>query len=570
MSRRLLLALLVVGGALPTAAASAANDIGPDGTCKGDAITPTQVVTGTFPSTLQGSYVMVPISVPAGTTALRVKYCYSEPAGATTANAKNTLDIGLWDPNGGFRGWGGSSHPDVTVSPRGFSTEAQYVANPTGDVPGMTTRGFLPGAVGAGTWKVELGVGGVLTPDQGNPSGTVSWRVEVAALTDPAFSTPVYKPAKYNTAPARRGARWYLGDLHVHSEHSNLGAATMRQTFDYAFAPRAKGGAGLDFLTLTDYVTSSAWGEIGRYQADYPGHLIIRSAEIITYHGHTNNQASHTYVDHRLGPVYDLNADGTLTLERAARPPSQIFDAVHRAGGWTQVNHPRIYLPTDNPIYALLCRGCAWEYTDAQTNFRKVDAIEVSTGVATQGPADDPQTFNFTVEGIAYYQHALSTGAHVAAVAVSDSHYAGSPTNATQTPVGYGATAVFARELSEKGITAAVKAGHTYAKVLGAQGPDLRFTAVNGKHHAIFGDHIPGGSKVHFTAGVLGATPSATPGKGAYVLLLQRNGVTVRKMTLGKAKQSFALRPSGAGRWGLVLMHGQATAAVGTPIWVTR
>src|SRR4051812_50153943 len=86
---------------------------------------------------------MVPVDAPAGTTALRVKYCYSQPAGPTTANAKNTLDLGLWDPKG-FRGWGGSSPPAGTVSPRGVSSEAQYLAPPPPDVPGMTTRGVLP------------------------------------------------------------------------------------------------------------------------------------------------------------------------------------------------------------------------------------------------------------------------------------------------------------------------------------------------------------------------------------------------------------------------------------------
>lgn len=566
--RRVPLTLAALTALTVPCAAQAANEIAPDGTCTGDPITPTQVISGTFPASLQGSYVMVPVTVPANTTALRVKYCYSEPDGPTTANAKNTLDLGLWSPRG-FRGWGGSSHPDVTVSPRGFSSEAQYLAHPTADVPGMTTRGFLPGPVTAGTWKVELGVGGVLTPEQGNPSGTVDWRLEIATSSDPAYATPAYRPARYDTAPARRGRGWYVGDLHVHSEHSNLGAATMRQTFDYAFGRRPR-GAGLDFITLTDYVTSSAWGEIGRYQRDYPGKLIIRSAEVITYRGHTNNQASHHYVDHRLGPVYDLGAGGALTLERAARPPSTLFDAVHKAGGWTQINHPRIFPPAENPVFALLCRGCAWLYSDRETNFRKVDAIEVSTGPATQGPPDDPQTFSFTAGGIAYYQHALATGAHIAAVSVSDSHYAGKPQNPTQTPVGYGATAVFAKQLSEKGITAAVKAGHTYAKVLGAQGPDLRFTARRGRHRAIFGDHIAGGRRVRLAAQVIGATATATPGKGAYVLVLQRNGRDVRRLRLRHARQSFALRPSGPGRWGLVLMHGKATAAVGTPIWVTR
>ena len=54
--------------------------------------------------------------------------------------------------------------------------------------------------------------------------------------------------------------------MHVHAEHSALGDATMTETFDFAFKPLSEGGAGLDFVTLSDYVVPSAWGEIGRYQ----------------------------------------------------------------------------------------------------------------------------------------------------------------------------------------------------------------------------------------------------------------------------------------------------------------
>ena len=56
----------------------------------------------------------------------------------------------------------------------------------------------------------------------------------------------------------------------MHAEHSAYGNATMTSTFDYAFSPVAQGGGGLDFITLSDYVSGSAWGEIGRYQPRYP------------------------------------------------------------------------------------------------------------------------------------------------------------------------------------------------------------------------------------------------------------------------------------------------------------
>jgi hypothetical protein len=558
----LALALLLAALASPSATPAA---IGPDGTCTGDPIAADRVIAGSFPAALQGSYVMVPIDVPAGTVGLRVKYCFSQPPGPTTLNARNTIDLGLWDPDG-FRGWGGSSHPDVTVSPSGFSSEAEYLADPRGDVPGRTTRGFLPGRVPAGRWEAELGVGGVVTPQQGNPSGAVAWRLEIDFQT--TTPGPAYVPARYDARPARRGPGWYAGDLHVHAEHSALGDATMRETFDDAFRPLARGGAGLDFITLSDYVTSSGWGEIGRHQRNHPRRLVIRGSEVITYRGHTNNQASHTYVDHRLGPVYELRPDGGVALRRAARSPRGLFDRVHAAGGWTQINHPRIF-PSSVPAFALLCRGCPWDYSDAETDLRKVDAIEVSTGPAFVGGGDDPETLGFVKDAIAYYQHALASGAHVAAVSVSDSHHAGKPENpVTQTPVGTGATVVRARELSERGIAAAIKAGHTYAKLLGTRGPDLRWTARGRGRRAIMGDSIRGGARVRLRARVLGAAPTAVPGRGPYTLVVQRDGVDVQRLPVTRPDETFRLRATGPGRWGLVLERGRLTVALTTPIWV--
>ena len=91
--------------------------------CPGDPIQLSQLITGAFPADLQGGYVRVPFDVPPGTTAVRVKYCFDQPE-APLPNVRHTLDLGLYDTRG-FRGWGGSSHPDVTLSPEGFSTREQ-------------------------------------------------------------------------------------------------------------------------------------------------------------------------------------------------------------------------------------------------------------------------------------------------------------------------------------------------------------------------------------------------------------------------------------------------------------
>src|SRR5204863_2052054 len=51
--------------------------------CGGDAIVPTQVIEGTFSSSIEGAYVMVPFDVPRGTTQVRVKYCWDKPESGT-------------------------------------------------------------------------------------------------------------------------------------------------------------------------------------------------------------------------------------------------------------------------------------------------------------------------------------------------------------------------------------------------------------------------------------------------------------------------------------------------------
>src|SRR5215207_3351253 len=418
-----LLAFLVL--AVPASAAV------PD-QCSGQAITPTKVITGEFGQAQQGSYVFLPFDVPAGTTQVRVKYCWDQPE--NRGSASNTIDLGVYSPrtNGDtvwgereFRGWGGSSHPDTAISAQGPSPEAAYVANPRGYVPGATTRGYRPGPIGAGQWAVELGVAAVTTQEQGNTDGKVAWRVEIELSSDPAFAANPYKATPYNAKPAKTKAGWYTGDMHVHAENSNLGAAPMSEAFDYGFKSLASGGAGLDFITLTDYVTDVAWGQIGKYQSKYKGKAIGRGAEVITYKGHTNNQASARFVDYRTGPLLLRADDGTLTEMRRARDPKAIFEEVRAAGGYTQINHPTIF-PSATPGFAQLCRGCPWDYTRSQTDFSRVDAIEVATSLSTVRGADGSLGPGpFTLTAIDFYERAIAAGNRIAAVASSDSHNAG-------------------------------------------------------------------------------------------------------------------------------------------------
>jgi hypothetical protein len=557
--RPALVALMLL---VPAASAQAAPLTTP---CGGAAITPDKVITGEFGTELNKSYVMLPFDVPTGTTAIRVKYCWDRPEGGSQ---RHTLDLGLYSPlKGGdtvwgereFRGWGGSSHPDVTVSAEGFSPGADYTANPRIEVPGKTTRAFLPGPIAPGQWAVELGVGAVIPQADGDADGKVGWRVEIDFANDPAFADEPYKPAPYDARPVRRKPGWYQGDLHVHAEHSAYGNATMSSSFQYAFKPVAQGGAGLDFITLTDYVSGSAWGEIGYYQPYFPKNLIIPSAEVITYRGHTNNQASHHFVDYRTGPIFERQSDGSLKLIRGTRDPRQIFDEVHRFGGWTQVNHPTIFPPVDTAA-AALCRGCFWEYTDAQTRWSKVDAFEVATGPADIGGTQNP----FTLTAIARYDQLTGANFKIAAVGSSDSHKAGDATGPLDAPIGEARTVVYARQLSEAGIRCGVLNRHTYAKVSGALAPDIRLSARPWierlrDQRAIMGDVIRAPAAT-FRARVL-------HGNGTQLLVV-RDGKTVETVPVTSDDFVHVFYGTGEGRFRLQVMRGTLVQDVSSPIWL--
>ena len=128
---------------------------------------------------------------------------------------------------------------------------------------------------------------------------------------------------------------------------------------------------------------------------------------------------------------------------------------------------------------------------------------------------------------------------------------------------------VRARDLSERAVAAAVRAGHTYAKLIGNQGPDLRWSARWRGRRAIMGDSIRGGANVRLRARVLGATATAAPGTQPYTLVVQRDGIDVQRLAVTSPDQTFRLRATGPGRWGLQLQRGRLIVALTTPIWVT-
>ncbi|HEX2295653.1 MAG TPA: CehA/McbA family metallohydrolase [Actinomycetota bacterium] len=517
---------------------------------------PSKAVTGTFTDDVEGSYVFVPFRVPAGTTRVNVRLCYDQPESPTSSQIRHTIDLGLYEARGRgdrlwdrdeFRGWGGSSRPDAFVTKED------------------ATLGFLPGPIRPGRWAAELGVAAVAGQDEGDAGGDVGWRLEVLLGRSADDADGEWTPARYRTAPANTEPGWYKGDFHVHAEHSGPGDATMRETFDYAFSDD---GAALDFVTLSDYVTTRHWGEIGRYQRDYPGKLIVRSAEVITYRGHVNNHASLRFADYRTGTVYRLRGEELVEM-RPPVPASRIFRTIRRAGGWTQVNHPTIF-DSSVPGFGNVCRGCSWDYTAEETRWGLVDALEVATGPGgTSSPEGNELGPNpFTPLAIEMWDGLRAAGYRITAVGSSDSHHAGGGNGTTQSPIGEATTVVYAEELSEEGIGAAIRAGHAYVKMFASDGPDLRFeaTAEGLSAPAIMGDRVDAGA-ADFVAKVIGGGPA--PGSQPRMLAIMRDGEQIQSVPVTSDDFTHEFRAEEPGDYRLQLMRGTAIEALTNPITLT-
>ncbi len=265
---------------------------------------------------------------------------------------------------------------------------------------------------------------------------------------------------------------------------------------------------------------------------------------------------------------------------RDARPASAIFDEIHAAGGWTQINHPETF-PSEIPTFGNLCRGCSWEHTDAETDYAKVDAIEVATGPAGLQQEPNPGPNPFTPLAVRFWEHGIDAdgvSSHkIAAVGSSDSHNAGRSDNPlTQSPIGQATTVVFADELSEGAIKRGVEAGHTYVKMWGNDGPDLRLEATvpgSGNPPAIIGDTVQA-NEVEFTAAVKNLDRAMAARPGAYTLQVVRNGLPFLAVPIppGQDDFEFAFPSVGPSRYRLqvdrTLTGAGSVEALSSPIYV--
>lgn len=430
----------------------------------------------TPPGPNDSRYFYVPFDVPANAVRINISYQYDKADGA------NTIDIGLFDARGtgsdtnarGFRGWSGGRRSEFFVS----RDEA--------------TPGYLRGDLPAGKWRIILGLYRVA------PKGVdVSFKIDIETnakrprASAVATTAPVAPSAETKTTPssspqaASNGARWWRGDLHMHTVHSD-GNWTIGELISSAR------NSGLDFIAITDHNTASHHEEINRLSKGLQQPLVLRGEEITTYGGHTNawGLPTGTWIDFRTHP------GDTARI-------SQIAAAAHRAGAVISINHPFV-----------LCGGCAWSYDPAARDF---DAIEVWNG-----------PWDFTDEpAIKMWDKILQSGRHMTAVASSDSHR-------QDTPIGQPSTHVAARVLSQPALLKAIRQGNVY--LTDGIAPlvvsfEAEMTTGKGQKRWIAGDEI----NLH------------APGKIRFIFSLNttRSGANVSLISNGETVRTFAANQPG-------------------------
>lgn len=544
------------------------------------------VYQGTLTSSVGLDYLQIPFQVDPGVKGMRIRYCYEKQ---NPADPAPTLDLGVYGPRTAgqdnwtmddLRGWSGSAVKIVGIGENGYSDPSTYEAGRKAYVPGRTTRAFTPGPMSPGTWAVELGAGWI-------PAGGVNFKVGIVQSGDAGlWGNDPFQPDIYRPYVANPKAGWYQGDTHVHGEQEP-GNATMKDSLDLAFGKivpgNPKAGAGLDFVDLVDHNNANNRLLLGSPEYRYPGKLVIPGTEITTYRGHMNSQNANRLVDFRTTAIlrYDEPSpapapgdtvtldQGDLTLVPGSSEPSNLFPEIDRLGGWGQLNHPTTWLTQPD-----LCRGCAWTYTDGETGWGGVDAMEIANGIADLNHGNPPLSLNpFTGAAIDLYEQRLAAGDHIAATGSSDDHRAGAGYGTGTDPIiGQGTTVTYARELSPAGIREAIRAGQTYVKVFGADAPDVYLKARTPEGYRGIEGHSLRGKSLELSLKVTGAADNTRPGN--WFLSVLRNGAPVRTSPVTGNSDTINHSTAQSGRYSFRLYRQQGlarvTEAYSTPLWYTK
>jgi len=401
---------------------------------------PSLTLHGTVTRAQQNAYLEIPFTVPANIERITVNFSY------TGKQDHATLDLGVRDPQR-FRGWSGGNKSSFTIG-----------------IPDATPS-YLPGPIPPGRWHLLIGVANL------RPGKTATYTADIfftrkgeaggaESFTDHALSTPLSNQA-----------RWYRGDLHMHTAHSDGSCPSQSGkpvpcplfvTLETAVRD------GLDFVAVTDHNTISHFNDEREMQPYFDKLLLIPGRELTTYSGHFNIFGSTDFIDFELGSprAPDMNS---------------IVRAAHRLGALTSVNHPAS--PTGE-----ICMGCGW--TPKNFDMRLTDAMEAVNG----DNSDRGQ--NHT----GYWRAQLNRGLRIPAIGGSDTHRP-VPRPGQPNTIGHPTTVVYATELSVPAILKAIREGHVFIDLTASRDRLLEVTGTANTQTAHMGDLLaaPAGTTLQLT-----------------------------------------------------------------------
>jgi hypothetical protein len=458
------------------------------------------------------TYKELAFDVPPGVQRLTVSFEY------TGREERATIDLGLFDPER-FRGWSGGDKASFTLS----ALDA--------------TPSYLPGPIMPGRWTLLLGVPNIRPGRESSYVARIRFgrgeRTEVSSFSD---------------APLAVGARWYRGDLHMHTCHSDGTVASQsgarRVPGPVYRTVEAAAAKGVDFIAVTDHNAVSHHHSLRELQPYFDRLLLIPGVEITTFCGHMGVLGAVGFVEFRL-------------TSRHLPGVNDLLDAVERQHGLFAINHPA--LPSNE-----FCMGCGW--TAQGTDYGRVPAVEVVNGgaaAAQGGTADGP------FSGVPFWEARLNEGRRMTAIGGSDNHKPDEdPVKAPA--VGSPTTVVWADELSERAILDAIRAGRVFVDVEGTPDRLLELTGVCDGAEAFMGGALaaPKGAEARFQLRVQalagaridvvldGAHEAALPGA-----LIDTDDATF----------DFALPGDGARHWlraDVRSADGARTLMIGNPIYL--
>ena len=381
-------------------------------TAHAQAAPPDIVLQGKITGTQNKTWQEVPFEVPAEVHRISVDFSY------TGKENKTALDLGIADPER-FRGYSGGNKSHFTIG----ESDA--------------TPSYLPGAIPPGTWKLLISVPNIRT------SQTSDYRAEIR------FNSKV-EDGSFTQVPLETGLRWYRGDLHMHTAHSDgscVSQSGRRVPCPVFVTAEAAAAHGLDFIAITDHNATSHYNDMRELQPYFDRLLLIPGREITTFWGHFNIFGTTQYIDYR-------------AVKDGSRSVNSILRDAREVGAITSVNHAEA--PGGE-----ICMGCRWE-PPSPVDMTLFTASEVINGGS------------HTLFSTSFWDDQIASGQHLTGIGGSDSHN-GAALPGEPGAVGWPTTVVEASELSVPAILDGIRRGRAFIDLTASHDKLLDIEAEEGE-----------------------------------------------------------------------------------------